>query len=251
MPGLALPFTEFLQEIDAIRRLARKFIDRQSFEAVLPGYQSAVENLRDTPTQRVTKFEIPQRDPIRTIVSRGASEPSGKGPDVFATVSSVWEVKRVPSQPASRPSDEFVVVGQASTKVRVFQDREEGDVEIAMWRMEIGDDASPGCHFHVHACGQDDEPPFPKYLPVPRLPSLLFTPATVLEYVLGELFQDDWQKAILEGEQGVVNRWQPVQHRWLHRLLHWHLESMDEGPSPWLAIKRTKPRRDLFTASKT
>src|SRR5436190_1532122 len=78
--------------------------------------------------------------------------------------------------------------------------------EIAMWRMEVGDARSPGCHFHVQVLGEAEVAPFPKSLSVPRLPAVHSTPPAVIEFVLGELFQATWDKHVA-ARSVHVKRW--------------------------------------------
>jgi hypothetical protein len=135
----------------------------------------------------------------------------------------------------------------ASTRVRLLCEPGDGDghQEIAMWRMEIGDSNSPGCHFHVQVLGQTTNFPFPSSLSVPRLPSLIMTPAAAVEFVLGELFQDEWAKHI--GRNGPhLNRWSTIQKsRWVN-LLNWKLDLVQKSTNPWTSIKAGKPQPTLF-----
>jgi hypothetical protein len=131
--------------------------------------------------------------------------------------------------------------------VRLVCDPSNGDQhqEIAMWRMEIGDSNSPGCHFHVQILGQTADFPFPKTLSVPRLPSLMMTPAATVEFVLAELFQDEWAKHIARNGPH-LNRWSAIQKgRWIS-LLNWKLDLVKNGINPWTAIKSAKPTSKLF-----
>ena len=52
----------------------------------------------------------------------------------------------------------------------------------------------PGCFFHASILGESkiEGDLFPKSLSVPRFPSIFFTPVGVMEFVLGELFQQEW-----------------------------------------------------------
>ena len=114
-----------------------------------------------------------------------------------------------------------------------------------MWRMEIGDSGSPGCHFHVQILGQTQEIPFPKSLSVPRIPSLIMTPAAVLEFVLAELFQDEWARQV--GRNGAdLKRWAAIQKKRWQNLLNWKLEVVSTSASPWTTMKSEKPNVDLF-----
>lgn len=245
MSGLLLDFTELLRELDAIVELASSFLQRETTETVLPRYKSMIENLRHNPVESSFRLTIPEADPLTTITSEGKCEPSGKGPNAYATISSVWEVERIPPKKKRQPAKHLRICGLASTKVRIFEVKDGSANEVAMWRTEIGDSASPGCHFHVQILGDSNRPPFPHSLSVPRLPSLCFTPAAVLEYVLGELFQRSWIKEMARKETA-LHRWSPVQRARMERLLDWQKTAILNDPSPWLALKRAKPDSELF-----
>lgn len=139
------------------------------------------------------------------------------------------------------------MVGQASTVVRLYEGDPGNPVkELAMWRMEIGDDASPGCHFHVHALGDRPDPPFPHSLPIPRLPGLLVSPMAVFEFVLAELFQNRWRKHAAR-ETADLLRWQSVQRVRLRNVLMWQADQLKTlTGSPWTALKSQKPPANLF-----
>ena len=142
-------------------------------------------------------------------------------------------------------ADRFALTGKTSTRVRIHSAAD--SAEIAMWRMEIGDSESPGCHFHVQVRGELDDIPFPKALSVPRLPSLHTSPLCVLEFVLSELFQRRWDERVAE-EARHLERWAPIQRQRFSRILAWQIKTLRERAigSPWVALKREKPEPDLF-----
>ena len=70
---------------------------------------------------------------------------------------------------------DFEVAGLASTKLRILDAVSDDETELAMWRVELGDQQSPGCYFHTQILGQSDVPPFPHSVCIPRLPTLFAT----------------------------------------------------------------------------
>jgi hypothetical protein len=99
----------------------------------------------------------------------------------------------------------------------VIERTEQGIEQLAMWRVEVGDDASPGCHFHTQIEGERNNPPYPRSLSVPRLPTLLVTPMAALEFLLAEMFQSRWQQHAAE-ESAEMQRWKPIQKQRLLKL---------------------------------
>jgi hypothetical protein len=105
-----------------------------------------------------------QANPLRTRVSQGECAKGSRGRRLAASLSFIWEVVRIhPTKKPKSRAERFELVGKASTVVRVFHVDDEGTLrdELAMWKTEIGDAESPGCHFHVHILGESDDPPFP------------------------------------------------------------------------------------------
>jgi hypothetical protein len=136
-----------------------------------------------------------------------------------------------------------------STRVAIRHvSQERGFPEIAMWRMEVGGDSSPGTCFHVQILGQTNSVPFPRYLEVPRLPTILFTPMLAFEFLLGELFQQEWPMNLAQGgHRGDIERWRAIQLRRLSRLLDWQLRQLQgKWGSPLSIMKAIQPPSDLF-----
>jgi hypothetical protein len=248
MPALHFSFQDFDTEIDAISKIAARFIAPVSHH-VLPSFKSNLEQIRSSQKGRVRNWGIPERTPLLTEATWGGYEPNGKGGmAVFASISSTWDIEPLDGHnPASRQLRKFALVGIASTRVRLFEGEPGQPVrELAMWRTEVGDDASPGCHFHMQVLGEIHNPPYPRQLPVPRFPGLLMTPMSVLEFVLAELFQDEWRMHVARPSND-IRRWQPIQKKWLGNLLSWqHDKVMNLDGSPWTSLKGAKPDSDLF-----
>ena len=146
-------------------------------------------------------------------------------------------------------SESSCVAGKASVKVEWHEVLDGALVEpLGMWRMEVADGASPGCYFHVQIQGEDGrtQRPFPHAVPVPRLPCISFTPMAVLEFVLGELFQDRWADHT-RATTASVQTWRGIQGRRLERLLGWQRELVaDTAAPPWTTLKTARPHRGLF-----
>lgn len=244
MPGIRFPFTDTLIELESAKAIAHEFLENE--ELVFAQIRTQLEGLRDERTSHVS-WTIPSSRPLRTIVSPGHYDRGGGGA-VVGTMSFVWEIGRVPPKKRKAPAEFFELVGIASTVSRVFAVNDDGSLgdELAMWRMEIGDDNSPGCHFHVQIRGEVEDGPFPRRLPVPRLPGCLATPMAALEFMLAELFQERWTKHIFS-ETDSLKRWRAIQRSRFSRLLAWQqIQTSSTSRSPWLALKGAKPPQDLF-----
>jgi hypothetical protein len=240
-------FKECIEEIQTLATVANRFIEPRS-EFILKNLVSDLENVRAHPSETVVRWEIPEKHPLVTTLSEGAYERGVRGAEnVTAELTSVWEIRNPPKPKKKGPPRTFVLRGIASTRVRVFRHDCEGNKhEIAMWRVEVGDRAAPGCCFHIQVLGEAEQPPFPHSLSIPRLPSILITPAAVFEYVLGELFQDEWRRLASE-ETAAIRTWRSLQASRLIPLLNWAVKVIEGcAGSPWMAFKAQYPPVDLF-----
>lgn len=231
--SLRFRVADLRNELINLNTLARPKLPRAQHDRLR---RLADELLRFSQQAGTTTWGWPEEDPLVLAESAGAYQPDRRGAEhIVAEIDAKWELRRVDNRTVE-------VAGPATVRVRF----NEGD--LGMWRMELGDDHAPGCFFHVQILGQDETRPWPKSVDVPRLPGIVATPASVVEFVLGELFQDDWPKDV-NRSRSAARQWQGVQRCWWTAMLGWQREiaAQAEG-SPWAAIKAAKPDRDLFIA---
>ncbi len=238
---------EFLTEIAAVEAITARFTARES-AGVLPRLRISLENLRYQKNDAISRWGIPEEEPFRTSVSYGEYERDSNGEhNVFAEITSVWEIGPYGNREAGGVSKLLRLHGIASTRVRLIRESHDGLEEIAMWRMEIGDDNAPGCRFHVQVLGEVDEIPFPHSITVPRLPSIMVSPMAVIEFVVGELFQDSWPREASRGGAS-MDMWRSIQTKRLDRLLNWQSSVVQNNlGSPWLSLKTATISHDLFS----
>ena len=234
----------------AFERLVTPFVSPAA-RNVLPALRGNLESFRRAPTLDPFDWTIPEERPFDTIVSDGEYDRAGRL-RVFARVASIWTIKRL--VPRSRPhanATQFVLSGKTSTMVRVIRvkgrrrSKNPQLGQVAMWRLEIGNEDAPGCHFHVQILGETPQPPFPKTLPIPRLPSLAVTPAASIELILAELFQQRWRDH-MRNESPELQSWRSIQSRRLTNLLDWQRTQLGMLGSPWSNLKSAKPHSGLF-----
>lgn len=248
--GLLFSFAEMEQEIENFRRIAERFLERDSFERVIRKWNRDLVTFRSQSPGRSTNWQIWEQDPIQTIVSDGRFDRRA-GLKVFARVSGVWQItlpneKLAPKKGSLR--SKFLLNGLASTRISIWEVSQGNPTEIARWTIELGDHASPGCHFHTQIpLGDGGGGMFPKALPVPRLPTLHHTLMDGLEFVLGELFQSDWteQASRATAPQQI---WARCQKRRFKNLLNWYLSRIEGagGVAPWTALKQAKPEKEML-----
>ena len=255
--GLQFPYRELIRETEALRRIAT---DVLVSDGPLRDFARELEQIGESSAERDRWIEL---QPLRTQPTSDY-EPASRsgGQKVYALVRGIWQVHPVGRK---RPGRRIAFVGSASTKVELwpaeclYGEEAHKPSRLAMWRIELGTHDSPGrylsprdspgCYFHFQILGDDSDPPFPKNIPVPRLPSPFVTPMAAVEFVLGELFQDDWQQRT-GGGRNHHNEWRAIQReRWLG-LIRWQKKYLgDDRASPWMNLKAAKPPDRLFAKS--
>jgi hypothetical protein len=251
MSRLEFKFEDLMQELIAAEGTMGPFLDPSSTE-ILQDSRRQLERIRGLPRDTVDSWRISEERPLLTRTSLGSYEREDEGEhNVVGEVTSIWEIAPSDAHASNkRPAKTFAIWGLASVRVRLREWTNDGfGRDLAMWRMEVGNLDSPGCCFHVQVLGEKgrDHPPFPHSLSIPRLPSLAFTPMAALEFVIGELFQDDWRKHAVR-ETDAMNSWKGLQRKRLSRLLEWQQAQIESCiGSPWNALKKTFPSPHLFT----
>jgi hypothetical protein len=249
MADLIFSFQEMLAEIQAMSLIGSDFLSRETQQVVIPNVLNVLESIRAARRLTASSWSVTIDRPIRTIDSVGEYEPGERRGQhtIFGELTFIWRIL-CPQQagPKSVPQKRFVLSGLSSTKIRILERTEAGSTELAMWRVEVGDNASPGCHFHTQIEGERADPPYPRSLSVPRFPTVLVTPMAALEFLLAEIFQLRWQEHAA-AETAEMQRWKPIQKERLLRLFKWQTDCVAGCiGSPWTAFKNHKPAADLF-----
>jgi hypothetical protein len=232
------------REVQEVARLAESFLQ--------PGSARVAEeigiNLRSfARSKRRDKWtwSIAETDPIRTKLTQAYEPEERRGANaVWGELSFTWTIVLVHPEPDAA----FSISGNASNKICIkMLEPDGGTVLLAQWQFEIGDAMAPGCHFHVGLCRAGNETPFPHWLTVPRLPSVLIMPVDALDFLLGEIFQKEW-KACVSRENDHTRALFASQRDRLTRLLEWKRdEVMKSSGSAWSWLKHRHPDVEMFT----
>lgn len=245
--SLLFDVIDLRQEIHAFRELARTFLAPGSDAVLRQAEQDLVGITRGVGGPFA--WQLHPHNPMLTKLSYGSYMPGDEGSlCVHAKVTFIWHLEPVRPRGDSRPARQVRLSGLASTVVRIIEGDPGGDelVELAVWRMEVADDAAPGAYFHVQVLGRDQDEMFPKALDIPRLPGVLASPLSCMEFAISELFQDDWARHAVR-ETGPGRRWRSVQAFRHDKQLRWHAEQVAASSgSPWVAWKRAIPPEHLF-----
>ena len=232
---LRFRYADIQRELKETEKLARHFLDRRAVGRL----SAAADRLEYRRRQCGTgEWGLPSGAPLITRPSRGYEVGGRRGShEIQASIDSTWEI-------TAEDTQTFRVTGNVSTRVRLLDG--DGGPELGRWRVEFGAAGSPGCFFHTQIRGQaeDQTPPWPRSVPVPRLPSPFVSIPAVVAFVLGELFQTKWAQHV---DSPRADRLRADQRRHWENRLQSELELVRRQRTlPWSAIKRALPHRDLF-----
>lgn len=233
---LELSAKDLQEEILALPEIAGDLLDPASV-VVLEEARATLRAAVQSPDQTFT-WEVSRDRPILTEVSDGQYErkQGGKGRPIIGALSFLWHLRTGPA-----PVKTVSLVGNITTQIQLRDAENDGDDFLSMWRMEIGDAASPGTCFHAQVLGHSEEPPFPCDLPIPRIPIFPPTPMTCLEFLLSELFQITWPERVERGT-GEARQWRSIQKRRFDGFLKWQQQAVkDTTGSALSALKRFPP----------
>ena len=175
MAGFRFKIAELERETKTLKTMGKRFIDSQT-SWTLDLFSSNLQSIRGERGENARALEL---QGLRTTPSNQYEAGSRRGGQkIHAVISGIWEVRPLGNRPASGRKIEFC--GNASTKVELYAS-DDPETRLAMWRMELGAEDSPGCYVHAQILGDSNQPPFPKSVPIPRLPSIFVTPMSAVE----------------------------------------------------------------------
>ena len=218
--GLLFRYGELVEETEALRRMARPFLAAGGAEALF-SLKGDLERIGGQTTVHVQELVL---RPLRTEPTRNyeAGTRAG-GQEIYALIRGKWELQTIGRQ---GPTRKIAFVGKASAVIELWpkdclwEEMHQQPNRLAMWRIELGAEDAPGCYLHTQILGDRDELPFPKAVPIPRLPSPFITPMAAVEFALGELFQDRWQEEARR-TRDPQKRWRSIQQQRWANLLTW------------------------------
>jgi len=163
-------------------------------------------------------WQLPQEYPLETV------EAEREAGLLYGTLSFRWEVRELTPRT-------FSVLGNASTTVGIY-DLGGSSAPLLSWNTDIGGTGHPGYRFHVQFKSDD------KSVEIPRLPSILLTPADCLDFLLGELFQERWTRHQFDKQSQTAGWTQGVRRRICH-LLRKKADRAEQshGITPWMTLK--------------
>lgn len=242
--ALEFMFSEFINELEWFKTICSKFVE-ESTCGVLDQFIRDLKTISISQTERKHQtWSISRNRPLRTRSAAAYESNSGKCKHtVYGEISSIWEITPQKMTKAGPSQRKFSLTGLASTRLVIKE--EDTETELARWRMEIASDDGPGSYFHAQIMGENEDQIFPHSLPVPRLPIFLATPMLTIEFLLGELFQEEWAKHISRSG-GPTQVWSSLQESRMQKFLDWQKSVLRSNVSPLHRLKIAKPPGDLF-----
>ncbi|SEU24612.1 hypothetical protein [Stigmatella erecta] len=244
--GLIFSFKDLLMECEVIKAYARRFLDKTTV-GMIDEVRGNLESIKsNSSTTATTRWSIPDDRPLCTAWSEGESKPDKKSTHhVRGEFSFVWEIRPLDEKPF-RGRSYFVLDGLASTVVSVVDKSKQC---ISRWTVDVGDHQSPGTHFHsqIKKFGTKPLPSSIDSFDIPRFPVLPMSPFLVLEFAIGELFQDRWRRHALS-DSPEASRWRGIHEPRLKRFFSWQIERLSSSSvgSPWMGLKLAKPLPNLL-----
>lgn len=242
MTRFALSFGDVASEIESLIGMAEPFLNPDTIW-VLHDLRSQLERIRNE-RDRDNRWEITLDKPLLTQPCGGAYQAGGGRHNAYAAISATWTVR----PHADDPDRLFEVTGNASCLVVLLEESTPDPVELGRFHIDVGAAGGPGTIFHVQFSEQPDSQAFPTTLDVPRLPTPPLTPLGVIEFMLGELFQEEWIRRVSQ-RNGPQTRWTGIQRRRLVNFMDWQLQLLCRDAaelSPLMAMKRGPVQPDLF-----
>ena len=249
---LAVNLKSVEKELLAFESLAKRKLTQSSLRRLVELREQLHNHARAAEGSLVVWATDPDK-PIETIPNKGSHQPgrSDHGVSLKAKISFVWRFEAIGQPSKNKPCWRVVVLKDSSVKVRLYLASDCNDLLsndgscVAAWDFDVGNDQSPGCHFHAkyHECDEVRRMAF-QGVDVPRLPTFIFMPTDVIEYVVGELWQDECEKLALNSD---FQEWYKFSKKRSARVLEWHRAQASEAVgSPWMVIKTTKPKCHLL-----
>lgn len=235
MPGLRFPLVDLLRETRALKIMAKRFLGSGA-TWVLDRFLNDLVSIGDAGEGN---YNLSLQS-LHTTSSKDY-EPGGRqgGQNIHAVISGTWDLR--PLGRPKLPKRQIEFCGKASTIIELYKSDNPETERLGMWRLELGTEDSPGCYIHAQILGDSDDSPFPKSVPIPRLPSFFITPMSAVEFVLGELFQDEWTKETAVNT-GDTPWWRTLQQQRFYHLFSWYQARLkNKNISPWMVLKETKP----------
>ena len=236
---VVLKFSDVHEEFGIFKGVVADRLTPASLK-IIDGLMSFLEQVASAASGRRVKWAT--EDSLETLPSKGRHQVAraGRGRSLKGVISFVWEIEPCGMPNRKRPMNRAFAVRNSS--VRISLEDADSSASVACWDFDVGDDRSPGCHVHVkYAPTIGSERESLRDVDVPRLPSIIMMPTDALEFVLGELWQEDWYR-FASSTRPDLNAWRRFPRQRMISLLEWYLREVQASRgTPWSHLKQAKP----------
>lgn len=243
MSETAFRVSELRAELLMLAEVGKRFLAPAS-EGVLR--QAAQELSAINSKKQAMPWVVSMHRPIVTKPNEGWHQADGRGASsIWGKICWAWELKL-------SDKDVVQIAGKASTLITLVTEEAGSELELLSMCLDVGVTGGPGTTFHsqvkaVRGCALEAAG---SEVDIPRLPSVVLTPAECVELVIAELYQDKWARKVHETHntnKGVYR----AQRQRLRTLLTSAAAQVGraEGSSALIALKQWRPQGTAFAHS--
>lgn len=242
-PGrLRLGYAQVETELNIFRPLAKHCLTDASVQAL----DQWLTRLLDTASSKSASIHTVHTESVLHTHPNKGQHQRASSVSLLGQLEFTWDV--IPEVPqARRAAARHFLIDNASIRMAIcdVRDAECHDV-LARWTFDIGNQESPGCHFHAkHEHIHDGAS---TNIDIPRLPALVVMPTDAMAFLFGELWQKQWTDDLETELRDPASRWRNWPRDRLEAVLSAFATCVTEDTSliPWAAFKAYKPQSDLL-----
>jgi hypothetical protein len=242
-PGrLKLGYAQVETELTAFRPLARHCLTDTSVQA-LDQWLADLVSTASIKSERVCTVKTSS---VLSTRSNDGKHQKASSVSLFGEIEFTWDI--IPEAPKSKlAAAKHFLLENASIRLAICEQREAGGHDtLASWTFDIGNQESPGCHFHAKY--DDAGVGASTNIDIPRLPTLVVMPTDAMAFLFGELWQKQWSIDLVTDLRDPASRWRSWPRDRLAAVLSAFVKCINEdtGLIPWAAFKAYKPGSDLL-----
>ena len=233
--GVKFSVAELRNELKYCDTIANKYLEPQS-QGRLTRAADQLGYISTKLPKTNYNWQIEKADSLQTKPSLRSMVTSGCGHSLQGRLCFKWKLRSV-----DRRTVELVGIASTAISIHEVVNSIVCDEPVFEWHTDVVTvESAPGPAFHSQVYNDVK-------LDVPRLPSILFSPADCLDFLLGELYQKEWECHQSSHEN--IQRFAKIQKTRFRHLLDKQssMLSKDFGlQSAWIALKNWKPSDKVF-----
>ena len=233
--GLKFSVAELRNELKYCDTIANKYLEPQS-QGKLKRAADQLSLISSKSPENNFNWQIEKADSLQTKQSSESVVTSGCGHSLQGRLCFKWTLRSV-----DRRTVELVGIASTAISIHEVVNSTVSDEPVFEWHTDVVTvENAPGPAFHSQVYN-------PAKLDVPRLPSILFSPADCLDFLLGELYQDEWVRH--QSSHINIKRFAKTQQSRFCLLLDDQKTILKKSiglRSAWIALKEWEPSDKVF-----